>query len=438
MYSILPSNHRPATRSRHWQGHALTASLLALLLSGCNSSGNKLDDDHDHGEAIDSIGRLTISAAGSRQLRVLSLDDNSELARFTLANPVSALSTSPGLRYVLAVQRTADQVNFVDGGLYQEDHGDHLHDYAQAPTLLNYRLSSVRPTHYEHHDGLAALFSDGLADPYATASVALLSDASIAASRHEASLDLPRNMHGTAEPRGDYLLATYRSAEATDTTLPSQVELYQRNGDSYSFIERFNEPCPNLHGSYSSHNFSLFGCIDGVLVVEQDGDNFVANKIVNPDSLTAPARIGTLIGNSEQDRFIGIAGDRLFAIDPAAATISEIDWRDGGEVTRIAHGYSPHGEHLLLLDSSGQLHLLDAAGDYSLLAALDLAITPDSNNLPQIVFNQHAELAYISDPAAQKIHVIDLEAATASAIELDFTPSKLAWSGIAEHGVHDH
>lgn len=232
---------------------------------------------------------------------------------------------------MLAFQRINDRVSFVDGGLYQEDHGDHLHDYAIAPSLLSYSLSGVRPTHFESHDGQSALFFDGLAAPYATASVALLSDASIAANRREASLELPRNMHGTAEPRGDYLLATYRAAEATDTTLPSQVELYQRNGDSYSFIERFDEPCARLHGSYSSHDFSLFGCSDGVLVVEQDGD-------------------------SEQDRFVGIAGDRLFAIDPAAATISEIDWRDGVEVTRIVHGYSPHGEHLLLLDSSGQPH----------------------------------------------------------------------------------
>ena len=413
--------------------------LLAALLGGCNASGNKLEDDHDHGDDhIDSIGRLTISEAGTGKLRVLSLDDNSELARFTLANPVSALYASPGLRYVLAFQRTHDRVSFVDGGLYQEDHGDHLHDYAVTPSVLSYSLNGVRPTHFESHDGLAALFFDGLADPYATASVALLSDASIAANRREASLDLPRNMHGTAEPRGDYLLATYRAAEATDTTLPSQVELYQRNGDSYSFIERFDEPCARLHGSYSSHDFSLFGCSDGVLVVEQDGDSFVASKILNPENLTAPARIGTLIGDSEQDRFVGIAGDRLFAIDPAAATISEINWRDGAEVTLTAHGYSPHGEHLLLLDSSGQLHLLDAAGDYSLLATLELAISPVTGNAPQIVFNQHAELAYISDPAAQQIHVIDLEAATVSAIELDFTPSKLAWSGIAEHGVHDH
>ena len=355
-----------------------------------------------------------------------------------LLNDISALYTSPGLRYVLALQRTADQVSFIDGGLYQEDHGDHLHDYAIAPSLLGYSLSGAVPTHFESHDGHAALFFDGRAEPYATAGVTLLSDAGIGASRREASLVLPRNMHGTAEPRGDYLLATYRAAEATDTTLPSQVELYQRNGDSYSFSERFDEPCPSLHGSYSSHDFSLFGCSDGVLVVEQDGDNFVASKIANPDTLTAPARIGTLIGDSEQDRFIGIAGDRLFAIDPAAAILSEIDWRAGAEVTRIAHGYSPHGEHLLLLDSAGTLQLLDAAGDYSLLASLELGITPVTGNAPQIVFNSSAELAYVSDPAAKKIHVIDLEAATASAIELDFTPSKLAWSGIAEHGEHDH
>ncbi len=51
------------------------------------------------------------------------------VASFTLANAPSAVYVSPGGRYALALQRPQDATQIVDGGIWQEDHGDHDHDH---------------------------------------------------------------------------------------------------------------------------------------------------------------------------------------------------------------------------------------------------------------------------------------------------------------------
>ena len=124
-------------------------SLVALLiassmLTACGDSTTNIvekdpiavddehdhDDDHDHDHgAISSAGRLVISAKDSNLVSVYELEDGSLLDSFAVADTPSALAASAGKRYALVVQRTTDRVEFVDGGLFQEDHVDHLHDY---------------------------------------------------------------------------------------------------------------------------------------------------------------------------------------------------------------------------------------------------------------------------------------------------------------------
>jgi hypothetical protein len=415
----------------------LAAALSAtLLLAACGGGSNS--DDHDDDYHIDTLGRLVI-ADGSPTVRVLDLDSGTVVQNFTLDHAPSALYASPGQRYALAVQRTQDQVQFIDGGIYQEDHGDHLHDYKRNPSLLNWRLGGVRPTHYEVHGHLGALFMDGLDASNLPAEAVVLTDASLAAGQALARLTLPRAMHGTAEPRGNFLLTTYREA-GSETTLPSQVELYQRSDDSgYSFVQRFETPCPRLHGSYSIASHSAFGCSDGVLVVTQDGSNFSARKLPNPVDLDPGVRIGTIIGHPERANFIGIASPgHFFDIDPVAGTLTRINWAQGR--TRRAHAMDAKGRHLLILDDQGTLHVLDGNAGWAVRATLP-AITsmPTAAPFPTIAVNRAAHRAYLSDPNGSRIVVVDLETASLAApIALNFNPTLLTWVGIERHDDHAH
>ena len=170
-------------------------SLVALLiassmLTACGDSTTNIvekdpiavdddhDDDHDHAD-ISTAGRLVISAKDSNLVSVYELEDGSLLDTFAVADTPSALAASPAKRYALVVQRTTDRVEFIDGGLFQEDHVDHLHDYQQAPELANFVLSDSRPTHITATDSQLAVFFDGDAASSTPAAVAVITEADI-------------------------------------------------------------------------------------------------------------------------------------------------------------------------------------------------------------------------------------------------------------------
>ena len=413
----------------------LTALAAALTLAACGGGGGGRDEhghgDHDHDEIhIETAGRLALAAPGDPGLRIVDLDDLAQRWSFTLDHAPSQLYASPSGRYAVAVQRLQDQVQFVDGGVWQEDHVDHLHDYREAPRASAFRLAGVRPTHYEAHGGQAALFMDGLVDPQANAEVVLLSDDGIGESRSDARLPLPINMHGTGEVRGTYLLTTWRDPDAA-TTLPRQVELYRRDGQSYVFVERFDAECPGLHGSFSSARHTVFGCSDGVLVVTQEHDQFVATKLDNPSSLAEGVRIGSFVGSKRSDRIVGIAGQQqLFAIDADAGKITSIDWTT--DRLRRAQSFDRDGATLMVLDDLGMVHLLDAEQGWQRRALLSaVGAMPQSAPFPAITASQARAEAYVTDPAGQRVVVIDTaDAVLASPIALDFAPVSAVWLGI--------
>lgn len=411
---------------------------VALLgLVGCNDKDTLPPiDDHDH-EHVETAGRLVVGQASPSLAHIVDLDDGSTLKSLTLDFAASAIYASPDRRYAVLLQRTSDQVQFIDGGLWQEDHGDHLHDYAEDPLLLALKLQGARPTHYEMHDTLAALFHDGNAATAQNAGVAVFSDSSLGSAMTEATLDLPIAMHGTAEPRGDFLLSTHREA-GTESTLPSAVDLYKRNVATYDFVERIAEPCPGLHGSFSNHDYTLFGCTDGVLVVEQNGDAFTASKIANIEGMAAGVRIGTVVGHHDLEGFGGFAGNDLYAIDPSAGSMSRIDWAAGASVTKIAHAMDAHGKRFLILDSAGALRALDPANNWASLGSLPVIARINEGQTPVITLSQAEDVAFVTDPADRSIAVIDLETLSQrERLRFDFAPSGVTWLGIAgEHAAH--
>lgn len=126
---------------RRWRA-AWTAGAGALcaaaLLAACGGGLEvEEDDDHDHHDTfVDTAGRLVTLESGAATLRVHDLDSGSVEASHTLDHAPAAVYASPGGRYAVVMQRLQDQVQFVDGGIWQEDHGDHLHDYRQASRLM--------------------------------------------------------------------------------------------------------------------------------------------------------------------------------------------------------------------------------------------------------------------------------------------------------------
>ncbi|WP_051237589.1 hypothetical protein [Ottowia thiooxydans] len=423
-----------------WKRAVLVAACAGAL-AACGGGSSDVQDvgggdhghDPDHGH-VETAGRLVVLEPGSNQVHVIDLDAGSVMQSYIADGTPSAVYASPDRRYAVVFQATQNQVQFVDGGIYQEPHADHMDDKKESPRLMNTRLSGVRPSHYESHGELAAVFFDGNAATNANASIALLSDESIGKpSVTLATQGLSSPMHGTAEPRGDWLLTTWKAPETAGTT-PTHVELYERHGDHFHQAKRFEQECPGLHGSYSNTNYTAFGCSDGVLVIRQAGQEFTAQKIPNPASMASGVRISTIIGNDHMTSFVGIgSGGNMFEIDPVAGAIKRIDWAEGR--VRRAHALDAEGASLLVLDDIGTLHILSTK-DWSKRAALTSVISsmPTAAPYPALAVSANDDKVWISDPQGRRLHAVDIgDAAVKGSVALNFNPGGLTWLGISAH-----
>lgn len=420
---------------------ALPLILCATLLAACGGGAGS-GDDHDHDfEPIDTAGRLAIAEKDAPILRIQDLDLGQVEASHSLDHPASAVYASPGGRYAVIFQRTQDQVQFVDGGIWQEDHGDHLHDYKQASRKLAWKLSGPRPTHYDvQHGRQAAVFMDGVGDatPPRLASVKLLTDASIGAANTVASLDLDLAIHGLAEPVDNRLLAVARAADASDA-LPTHLRLYHRTGSTYSAVRELPTRCDGMHGSFSSGSYTAVGCNDGVLLVRHVSDIEVSDQKVS-----TPVRIGTIAGHPRAPgQFVGIGNDgiapapmttRFFAIDGSTAQELELQGWSTGRLRR-AHAFDRTGQRFFVLDDEGSLTVLQRqqGGQWAPLVRVPQAIPamPAAAPWPAFATSGARDEIYLTDPVARQLVVIDSTAGTVTARRsLGYVPAYVTWLGI--------
>lgn len=420
--------------------HLMTTLATAALLVACGGGGDGAD--RDIAETIDTSGRLALTEKDSTSLRVHDLDSNTVEATHRLDNVPSALYASPGGRYAVAVQRVQDLVQFVDAGVWQEDHVEHLHDYKESSKLMSFKLSGSRPTHYDVQVGKqAAFFMDGDATstPVRNAGVRLFTDDSIASGHVVASMDLSTPIHGLGEPMDDKLLTVSRASDAADT-LPTHLNLYLRSGSGYTFDRQLDTRCNGMHGSASSGNFTVAGCLDGVLLVKHTSATSVTDQKV-----ATPLRVGTLAGHHKlPGHFIGIASEgsapspittRFYAIDGEAASATELmpnGWTVG--TVRRAHGFDRSGSRFYILDNFGTLTVLERQGSSWVNASRitgAVPVMPTAAPWPVITANGARDEVYITDPVAQQLVVLNISTNSISARHnLGYTPSNAVWLGI--------
>lgn len=432
----------------------LFALAMPAVLTACGGGDTKIvekepipiEDDHDqdHDDEEQNQGRLLVALKDQPKVGIWDITEASLLEEFTLTEPASALYASPSHRYGFIIQRTANLVNVVDSGLYQEDHGDHKHDIVEAPRWLSFASDKSRPTHFTSTETQSVIFFDGNGDNGTPAQVGVFTEADLKNNTAGNRLEYTTHMHGAAQARGDYLVSTIRDPLTTNT-LPDRVGLYKASNGVYTEQQVFAETCPGLHGSAQNETQIAFGCTDGVLVITQSGDTFTAKKIANPTNFTATTRIGTLYGDEHRAEFVGIASGQFFAVNTTTNVITPINWVDAASTTTptaLAYGYADEGSLFVILDNQGWVHLLNT-NNWTISTRIQ-AIT---SNLAALPTGSRFELAltpghkiYVSDPIANQVKQIDLdEAKVTGSLQLSGTPAKISWIGIAEPaGDHHH
>ncbi len=153
--------------NKSFQLNFIAASIAALFLSGCGDAETtiiekapiEVPDEHDHDEyTIESQGRLAVLSAESNVTTLYDLDDGDLLDSYSLIHDSNVLTASADYRFAVIASRSNDYVGFIDSGLWREDHGEHLHDYKQAPAMSDFELNNSRPTHIIKNDGKMVVF----------------------------------------------------------------------------------------------------------------------------------------------------------------------------------------------------------------------------------------------------------------------------------------
>lgn len=439
-----PRARTAADRYRYRRHTILTTAVAAsLVLAACGGSSDAGHDADHGGDTIDSAGRLALFASDAAAIHVHDLDQGAiREATHPVDAPVTAIYTSPQQRYAVAFQGNANQVQFIDGGLWREDHGDHLHDYRQASRAVAWRLTGPTPSHFNVQSGRqAAIFMDGIAEPLQVARAFLINDAAIGSGQALAQLSLDQSIHGLAVPINDQLLTVSRAADATAAG-PTHLQRFQRQGSGYAASTVLPTRCDRMHGAYDDGTSLVVGCNDGVVLVRHTGDNSVDDGV----AIATPIRISTIAGHPQAaGHFIGFGADgvapalvttRFFAVDANAGTAAELlpqGWGSGR--VRRAHGFDRSGERFFVLDDLGTLYVLQRSGAaWSTQARIAGAIPvmPTAAPWPALASSGARDTLYLSDPVARQLLTLDAATgASQAAVALDYTPGGLTWLGIA-------
>lgn len=339
----------------------------------------------------------------------------------------------------------SDVFRLFDTGLIDRAHGEHSHYYEQPPVLTDTTLEAPEAAHVVVHKGRTALFADGSGAIQIMDSTAfsdgVLEDGEV----EEHATESPH--HGVAVPLTDgNLLLTQGTEESRDT-----VQVVTPEGE----VVAETTDCPGVHGEASAApteqgDVVSLGCENGPVIyrdgafhkvaVEEDyqrsGNQFGSHgsPIVLADYKTDP--------DADQER-----PTRIGLIDTRTDSIRTVDVGSAYWFRSLARG--PEGE-ALVLTYDGQLNILDAdTGE--ILHEVDVVEAweePEEWQEPGPAVKVAGDRAYVTDAAAQQLHVVDIAAGTVlDSFDLPETPNEIAVvdgdpespaTTEAGHEGHDH
>lgn len=391
-------------RHRTIIGSASAALAATLLLSACGTSGSETAGHDEHsGEQAGAEDAEELDAPAPRLVTtydggIMTLDaqtleviDDTKLEGFNRVNPVG------DSRHVMV--SVAEGFRLFDAGVWTEEHGDHTHSYASAPTLTDTVYETDTPGHVVRHAGTTVLFGDG------DGKIQTFDTSSFAEGAPEPQvIQAEEPHHGVAVRLEDgSTLHTIGTEEER-----SGAKVVDAEGKE---IAR-SEDCPGVHGEAAAQDEAIaLGCEDGILLYK-DGD---FSKVDAEDDY---GRIGNQAGSDESPVVLGDykvdedaeleRPERISLTDTEAGTMKLVDL--GASYSFRSLGRGPDGE-ALVLGTDGALRVIDPKSgtvdeEYPVIGEWEEPV--DWQQARPTLFVQ-GEKAYVSEPEKSEIHMVDLD-----------------------------
>lgn len=380
-------------------------SAAVALLAACSSAPDASDDIDEAGQTTTPAAEPTESATAQPRLAI-TYDGGLLVVDADTLEPVSDIDLDGFSRVSAAGDdrrifvSVGDGFRLLDTASWSERHDDHSHHYVGDPVLAATTIPAEKPGHVVPHDGRVALFDDGTGDVRILRTDAL---GDVDNGNRGRELTLPEPHHGVAVPLpADEMLVTLGNEE--DRT---GVAILNAAGDE---LQR-NEECPGVHGeSTAAGEAVVVGCRNGVLIY-RDG---TITKVTAPDPY---GRIGNQAGSPVSPVVLGDyktdpdaeleRPERVALVDTATAQLRLVDI--GTSYTFRSLGRGPNGE-ALVLGTNGELIVIDPVSGQidRRIPVIESWTEPDDWQQPRPALAVHDSVAYITDPANQAVHAVDL------------------------------
>ncbi len=290
------------------------------------------------------------------------------------------------------------------------------------PELTDLVFSADTPGHVVRHGGKTILYADGTSD------TTIFDTADLASADGMPETETVEGVeahHGVSVMLEDgTFLTTVGNADG-------------RNGievrDASGAVVATSDQCPGVHGEGTAANEAVvFGCEDGALIYS-DGQ---VVKLEAPDqpygrmgnayvSETSPLVVGDYKSDPDAEGYLLSA---VTVIDTAAKTLQVVDLPEGVGYTFRDVARGPE-DLAYILANDGAIHVLDPAtaeivDTFPVVAAWE---GPAEWQDPHPAIVVSGNTAYVTEPAANSIHSVDLTTGEVLATgELDSTPNEIA------------
>ena len=408
------------------------AGLFTLMALTACSDDSVSPPEPDLVPAIE-VQRLLVSDAQAPTARLLALGNSEVLQTYTLAAPASLVYRTHSGQFGVIQQRTANRVQFLDGGI--EPHDDHVH--VEAPSLLSFQLNEGLPTHHSVNGSWISVFFDG------TGRAVWMNEAD--------------KMAGN--PRVAFEVATggaHHSGSATMTVgttpyfvyaplnpaggLPTAVNVRNQQGALVGQVAS----CPVMHGNAAIATGVVFGCQDGMALVRAGAGGVVAEKIT-PSGDMAGLGLRNAYATSGASFIIGQFSARpgqptqrvLATIDPATGSINRLPALPAGVVDH-ARVVEPVKGQIVLLGTNGSLYIYSGTNRQLLRTVANVVPALPSTGAIVHAVDVVEDLAAVASPTTGEVVLVNLDSGTIlRRINVGGQPSRLTILGPTRAGMYE-
>ncbi|WP_210441405.1 ABC transporter [Nocardioides xinjiangensis] len=356
-------------------------------------SDDSSGDDHGAVDGAEEVAEpplhlLTLDAAGG--VGLLDLVDETATVVGTIEPPVAAWTDG---RYVFAA--TSGGVEVVDSGMWTWDHGDHFHYYRSAPELVG--AVPGRGVPVVAHGRVSTAGSTGMFFPESGEAV-LLDNAALDAGRVEERFRLDLGgREGLVAPLGD-------GAVVTVPDRSGRVRAVRRVAADGTAVDGSHERCLDARGSISTAVGLAINCADGALLLVEDGDEWVPERIPYPQGVSAPPATD-FRAREGRPTVAALAGRVGFWLLDTRERRWDLVRTDGGLLQVVAS--DDEEGHVVALDRAGRVRVYLAGSGEQVAITRPLVAAPAGARHPVPLLVVDDQRAYLNDPEGGRVLEID-------------------------------